>query len=112
MNSKQKITKILQIILPILMCIFIWHNFKISGNNILFLPIFLGLYFAVKYTMQELNKKKTINIATISVCYTIATLIGKSVAQDYTLNNIFDKWFVINLLRIFCDRIYAYKCLI
>lgn len=98
---KQKIEKIIQLTLPVLLTIFIWHNFKISGNNILFILILIALYYLVKTVINRIDKTMVANISVISICFTIATLIGKSISIDYTLNNIFDKWIVINAIGYF-----------
>ena len=98
---KQKILNLLQFIIPILLTFFVWHNFKVSGNNLLFMLILVGLYYVTKNVISRMDKKRVVNISVISTLFTIATLIGKSVSEDYTINHIFDKWIIINFTGYF-----------
>ena len=98
------------LILSVIMVVFIWHNFNISGNNIIFIFIFAASYIFFKYT--TLIKEKRINIiaAIISLLFTLIEIIGKSINKDYTLNNIINKWIVVNLLGYFIICWSIIKC--
>ena len=111
MKNKDFIINVIKIFLPIILTIFIWHDFNISGNNVIFVLIYIGLYFAVDKTLKNADASKTKNICIISIFYTIATFIGKSISNDHTLNHIFDKWFLINFLGFFSEAYILINCI-
>ena len=87
---------IILMILSGILTIFIWHNFFISGNNIIFLFIFLASIITMKQIFKDLNKRKIIVTSIVSVLFSSAEIICNSINLDYTLNHIINKWLVIN----------------
>lgn len=92
---------IIAIILSMLLVIFIWHNFLVTGNNVIFIFIFTACYFMLKNTISKINKRKCITAMVIAILFAIIEIICKSINIDYTLNHIIDKWLIINLLGYF-----------
>lgn len=85
-------------LMTVISIIFIWHNFLISGNtSILFMLVF-PIYYFIKKTIENQDKRKFIISITISIIFSIIQLICSSINIDYTLNNILDNWLVINFL--------------
>lgn len=101
-NNKNNITSI---ILSIIMVLFIYHNFRVSGNNIIFVFIFIVLYFFFKMFLDKIfnlkEKRKNIVAIIISIIFSIIEVVGLSINNDYTLNNIINKWLVLNFLGYF-----------
>lgn len=92
---------ILTTILAGITTIFAWHNFLISGNNVIFVFIFISAIFIIKRTMDITNKRMTIVTGILSIVFALIELICKSINYDYTLNHIFDKWILVNLIGYF-----------
>lgn len=92
---------ILTIILAGITTIFAWHDFLISGNNVIFIFIFISAIFIIRHTMNITNKRMTIVTVVLSIVFAIIELICKSINYDYTLNHIFDKWILVNLIGYF-----------
>ena len=74
---------IISFILACILTICIWHNFLISGNNIIFVFIFASCYFVIKKTLESTKntKRKMITAGIVAVIYTIIEIIGKSFKQ-------------------------------
>ena len=87
---------IIALILALLLVIFTWRNFLISGNSIIFILIFVSLYYFLKKVISEENKRKFIISGTIALVFAIIEIICTRINQDYTLNNILNKWTIIN----------------
>lgn len=114
---------IISIILSIIMVMFIWHNFKVSGNNIVFTFIFAILLYFFKTNIKRIynvnNKRKTRTIVCISLLFSIIEIICISINKDYTLNNVINKWLILDfcgyfitaftIISIIFDRFENYK---
>ncbi|MBQ9298381.1 MAG: hypothetical protein IJ223_05075 [Clostridia bacterium] len=98
---KSKKIPILALIIAFLLTIFIWHNLLTGGNNIVFVFIFVAIYIAIKNVFNIVNKRSGIISGIIATLFAIVEIIGKSINYDYTLNNILDKWLIINVLGYF-----------
>ena len=95
---KEIIKKIITLFMTVISIIFIWHKFLISGNtSILFMLVF-PIYYFIKKTIENEDKRKFIISITISIIFSIIQLICNSINLDYTLNHILDKWLIINFL--------------
>lgn len=92
---------IISIILSIILVIFIWHNFLVSGNNVIFIFIFVACYIALKKILSKLNKRSGIVAAIIAILFALVEVICKSINTDYTLNHIINKWLIVNLSGYF-----------
>ena len=90
---------ILAIILSLILILFVWHKFLVSGNTVIFILILLGLYTFIKKILDCENKRKCIISIIIGLIFGIIEVICTSINTDYTLNNIlFDKWTLVNFL--------------
>ena len=90
--------KILIIITSIIMVLFIWHNFLVTGNNVIFIFIFLASYNILK-ALSKINNKRAKNTARIiAIIYSVIQIICRSINTDFTLNNIINKWTLINFI--------------
>ena len=98
---KKNKEKIISIILSIIMVFFIWHNFLVSGNNIIFIFILTASYFFIKKSIMLKNKRANIIAIIIAIIFTLIELICKSINKDSTLNNVLDKWVLINFIGYF-----------
>lgn len=96
---------IISAILATIMSLFIWHNFKVSGNNVIFTLIFIVLLCFFKNNINKLydkkNKRKNIVVSTISIIFSIVEIVCVSINKDFTLNNVFDKWLLLNFIGYF-----------
>lgn len=92
---------ILTILLAGITTVFAWHDFLISGNNVIFVFIFISAIFIIRHTIDITNKRMTIVTAVLSIVFAIIELICKSINYDYTLNHIFNKWILVNLIGYF-----------
>ena len=92
---------IVSLILSILMVFFIWHNFFIGGNNIIFVFVLALSFNFIKKAINIKNKRANIIAVVISILFTIIEIICKSINQDYTLNNIINKWLIVNFIGYF-----------
>ncbi len=95
---KKSIINFIAIILSIITIIFIWHKFLISGNTIILLIMLIPFYCFFQRVLEKENKKKFIISLIIAICFAIIQLICTSINIDYILNNIFNKWIVLNFL--------------
>ena len=90
---------ILSIILSLILIIFVWHKFLVSGNTVIFILILLGFYTFIKKILDFENKRKCVISIIIGLIFGIIEVICTSINTDYTLNNIlFEKWTLINFL--------------
>ena len=94
---------IISFILACILTICIWHNFLISGNNIIFVFIFASCYFVIKKTLESTKntKRKMITAGIVAFIYTIIEIIGKSINTDFTLDHILNKWLIVNFIGYF-----------
>lgn len=88
---------IIAIILSLILVIFIWHKFLVSGNSVIFILIFMASYYFLKRVVDNENKRKLIVSSIIGITFAIVEVICTSINIDYTLNH-FDKWTIVNLL--------------
>lgn len=87
---------IIALILSFILIVFIWHKFLISGNSIIFILILIALYYFMKKVISEENKRKFIVSGIIGLLFATIYIICTSINVDYTLNNILNKWTIIN----------------
>ena len=92
---------IISLILAIIMVFFIWHNLLIGGNNIIFVFTFICSFNFIKKTLTIKNKRANIIAIIISTILSIIEIVCKSIDKDYTLNNIINKWLIINFIGYF-----------
>ena len=96
--KKDTTKNIIAIVLALITTIFIWHKFLISGNTVLLITLIPVFYYFFKKVIENENKRKfTISII-IGVIFSIIELICSSINTDYTLNNVIDKWLILNFL--------------
>lgn len=88
---------IIAIILSLILVVFIWHKFLVSGNSIIFILIFMSNYYFLKKVIDNENKRKLIVSSIIAIAFAIIEIICTSINIDYTLNHI-DKWAPVNFL--------------
>lgn len=85
-------------IISLIMVIFIWHNFRVTGNNIIFIFLFIAC-FVVLNKVFSIDNKRAKNVARIIACiYAIVQIICTSINIDFTFNNIINKWLIVNFL--------------
>lgn len=89
------------LVLAIIMVIFIWHNFLIGGNNIIFVFGFICSFNFIKKTINIKDKRANIITIIVSIIFTLIEIICKSIDTDYTLNNIINKWLIVNFIGYF-----------
>lgn len=87
---------IIAIILSLILTIFIWHKFLVTGNSVIFILIFTSFYYLLKKVIENTTKRKFIISSIIAIIFAIIEIICTSINIDYTLNNIIDKWLIIN----------------
>ena len=80
---------------------FIWHNLRVSGNTIVFMVILIANFNILKYVINNMNKREGIITSIVSVLFAVAEVIGNSINMDYSLNNVLNKWFILNILGYF-----------
>ncbi len=85
-------------ILSGILTIFIWHNFGIHGNNVIFLFIFISGIFVMQQILKNTDKRKMLISSIISIAFAIVEVVVNSINTDYTLNHIINKWLPINIL--------------
>ena len=93
--------KLVAFILSVIMVLFIWHNFLVSGNNIIFIFILISSFFLIKNSIIIKNKRADIIASIIAIMFALIEIICKSINYDYTLNHILDKWILINFIGYF-----------
>lgn len=99
MNNKK--TKIISFITSLILVVFIWHNFKVSGNNIIYPFIFAGILALNYYVLNGLKKRTAIIASIIGFCFSIIEIVGNSLIIDNSLSHIVDKWLPLNILGYF-----------
>ena len=87
---------ILSLILALILIVFIWKKFLLDGNTIIFVLIFIALYNFLKKVIKEENKRKFIISGIIGIMFGIIEIVCTSINTDYTLNNILNKWNILN----------------
>lgn len=95
---KKNIKNIIAIILSIILVLFIWHTFLINGNTVILIILLLIFYKFFKQLLNKIEKRKVIICSIISILFALTELICTSINNDYTLNNILDKWIILNFL--------------
>ena len=102
------------IILTILSAIltgFVWHNFLVSGNNVIFIFLFIASFITMHYIFKENNKRKIIITSIVSIAFSVIEVICNSINMDYTLNHIINKWLVINFLGYYIISMVVMNCI-
>lgn len=87
---------IIAIVLAAILSIFIWHQFLVSGNTVIFILITMALYYFIKRTIDNENKRKFIISAIIAFIFAGVEIVCTSINIDYTVDNIINKWLIIN----------------
>lgn len=95
---KKNIKNLISIILSIILVLFIWHTFLINGNTVILIILLLIFYKFFKQLLNKIEKRKVIICSIISILFALTELICTSINNDYTLNNILDKWIILNFL--------------
>ena len=98
--KKEYVINTIASILSILLTLFIWHKFLLSGNSailIMFIPIF---YIFLKKVIEKENKRKFILSSILAISFAIIELVCASINEDYTLNHIWDKWTILNFVGL------------
>lgn len=95
---KKNIKNLIAIILSIILVLFIWHTFLINGNTVILIILLLIFYKFFKQLLNKIEKRKVIICSIISILFALTELICTSINNDYTLNNILDKWIILNFL--------------
>ena len=91
-------SKFLYLALSIVLVLFSWHNFNISGNNIIFLAMFIGFFLLNKETIENVKKRELIIALIVGFVFSICEILGNSLIIDDTLNNVVSRWLPINIL--------------
>lgn len=106
----KKYTKnIISLIIAIILNFFIWHRFTADGNSIIYIGLFVFIYKFFLEILDIKNKRMIIISLIISISFSIIEVIGMSINLDFTLNNILNKWLILN----FCGyAIMAYGCIL
>lgn len=85
-------------ILSGLLTVFVWHNFLVSGNSVIFIFVFISSYITMQKIFQHADKRKIIITSIVSIIFAVIEVVCNSINMDYTLNHILNKWLVINFL--------------
>ncbi len=93
---KKSKNNIIAIILSLILVIFIWHKFLVSGNSVIFILLFIGFYYFLAEDFKNINKRKCIISLIIAVIFGLIEIVCSSININYTLENITDKWNIIN----------------
>lgn len=100
---------IISIIMAFVIVFFIWHKFQTDGNSIIFVALFVITY-KVYLELLEIKNKRLVVISSItSVMFSIIEVVCGSINIDYTLNNIINKWLLLDFLGYACM---AYGCIV
>lgn len=91
-------SKILYLALASVLVLFSWHNFNISGNNIIFLAMFIGFFLLNKETIENVKRKELIIGLIVGFVFSICEILGNSLIIDDTINNVVSRWLPINIL--------------
>lgn len=83
-------------ILSGLLTVFIWHNFLVSGNNIIFIFVFIASFITMQKIFKNIDKRKIIITSILSTIFAVIEVVCYSINKDYTLNHIVNKWLLIN----------------
>lgn len=83
-------------ILSVFLTIFIWHNLLVSGNNVIFIFVFISSFITMKKVFQNIDKRKIIITSIFSIIFALIEVVCNSINVDYTLNHILNKWVLIN----------------
>lgn len=79
-----------------LLTVFIWHNFLVSGNNVVFIFVFIASFITMQKIFTNIDKRKIIITSVLSIIFALIEVVCNSINMDYTLNNILNKWILIN----------------
>ena len=83
-------------ILSGLLTIFIWHNFLVSGNNVIFIFVFIASFITMQKILTNIDKRKIVITSVLSIIFAAIEVVCNSINMDYTLNHIVNKWILIN----------------
>ncbi len=93
---KKYTSNIIAGLLAILLLLFVWHRFLMSGNSVILIMLLPVFYYFFKRVIEKENKRKFILSSLIAVVFATIEIICISINTDYTLNHILDKWIVLN----------------
>lgn len=85
-------------LLAILLVLFVWHRFLMSGNSVIVIMLLPVFYYFLKRVIEKENKRKFIISIIIAIAFSIIELVCMSINVDYTLNHILDKWTLLNFV--------------
>ena len=83
-------------ILSGLLTVFIWHNFLVSGNNVIFIFVFIASFITMQKIFKNIDKRKIIITSILSIIFAVIEVVCYSINMDYTLNHTVNKWLLIN----------------
>lgn len=98
MFKEEKIKNIIAILLSLILVIFIWHKFLVSGNTVIFLLLFVAMFYLLKKTIENEYKEKFIITVIIALLFALIEVICTSINMDYTLDHVLGKWTIVNFL--------------
>lgn len=99
MNNKKR--KIISFVISLVLIVFIWHNFKVSGNNIIYSLIFAGIFVLNNYLINGIKKRAAIISGVIGFFFSILEILGNSLSIDNSLAHVIDKWLPLNFVGYF-----------
>ena len=94
---KKECKLIVSLILSLVTILFICHNFSINGNSVVLMMLFPILIIFFKKTLDNIDKRKDIVSIILSILFTIIEIICSSINKDFTLNNIVNKFVILNI---------------
>ena len=103
-KNKRLFEIIINIILSLILTIFVWQNISFTGNSVIFVFILMAIFITGDFLITKIktmHKREIIIISIISFIFSVIELIGKSINTDYTLNNILNKWIIVDLIGYF-----------
>lgn len=111
---KRYTKKIISVILSAILIFFIWHRFLVTGNSVIFPIMFIIFYQFINRMIKKIDKRKCIITSIIAIMFAIIEVICMSINEDFTLNHVLDKWFLLNfsgyaiLMWLFISIVYNF----
>ncbi len=96
--SKEIMKEIIVFISAIIQTLFTWKIINGSGFSIVYIFILIAYIFLDKKALQIKDKRIWKISSILSILFTIAQIISRSISVDFTLNHIMD---LIIILRLF-----------
>ena len=95
---KKECKLIISIILSLVTILFICHNYSINGNSVVLIMLFPVFIIFFKKTLANIEKRKDSISVILAILFTIIEIIGSSINKDFTLNNIVNKFTILNMV--------------